>query len=176
DSPEGRDTEIAFEGLENEDDYKPNGLANPEDRALQMKIENGAGKYTKNGKKSVTAANANKDVLIGLNETRTLDSSKTGTSTYVMYMVAKDAAGNYSKIEKVTVKTRDNTPPKFVRQEFTAMDSGSAEPKPDTDIKLVFSESIKGGSGTDKVFLKLYEAVRDAAKASQATGGGQSEV
>ena len=174
--PEGRDTEIAFEGLENEDDYKPNGLANPEDRALQMKIENGAGKYTKNGKKSVTAANANKDVLIGLNETRTLDSSKTGTSTYVMYMVAKDAAGNYSKIEKVTVKTRDNTPPKFVRQEFTAMDSGSAEPKPDTDIKLVFSESIKGGSGTDKVFLKLYEAVRDAAKASQATGGGQSEV
>ncbi|MBD5118049.1 MAG: S-layer homology domain-containing protein [Clostridiales bacterium] len=174
--PEGRETEIAFEGLENEDDYKPNGLADPEDRALQMKIENGAGKYTKNGKKSVSAANANKEILIALNETRKLDSTITGTSTYVMYMVAKDAAGNYSKIEKVIVKTRDNTPPKFVRQEFTAIDSGSKEPKPDTDIKLVFSENIKGGSGADKVFLKLYEAVLDAAKASQATGGGQSEV
>ena len=174
--PEGRDTEIAFEGLENEDDYKSDGLANPEDPTLQRKIEAGAGSFTTNGRKQVNAANANKEVLIGLNETRTLDSSKTGTSTYVMYMVAKDAAGNYSKIEKVTVRTRDNTPPKFVRQEFTAMDSGSKEPKADTDIKLVFSENIKGGSGADKIFLKLYEAVLDAAKQSQATGGGESEV
>lgn len=174
--PEGRESEIAYEGLEDEDDYKPSGLKNPEDPALQRKIEAGAGKFTTNGKKAVSAANANREVLIGLNETRPLDSSKTGTSIYVMYMVAKDAAGNYSKIEKVTVRTVDNTPPKLVRQEFTAMDSGSTEPKADTDIKLVFSENIKGGSGTEKIFLKLYEAVRDAAKASQATGGGQSEV
>ena len=167
--PEGRESEATFEEREVDVAF------NPEDRNLQMKIEAGAGKYTKNGKKAITAANANKEVLIGMNETRPLDSTKTGTSTYTMYMVAKDAAGNYSKIEKVTVRTKDNTPPKLLRQEFVpAVTDGSGHPQADASIRLVFSENIRGGAGTDQIFLSLYEAVQDEVSAYNSGKEGSS--
>ncbi len=157
--PEGAESEAAFEGL------GADGVFDPEDRNLQIKIENGAGRFTKNGKKQVSAANANKEVLIGLNETRPLDSTKTGTSSYVMYLVAKDAAGNYSKVEKVTVRTKDNTPPTLLRQDFSpTITDGSGKPHADSDVTLVFSENIRGGSGDQDVFLKLYEAVQEAVR------------
>lgn len=161
--PEGRDSEAAYEEREADEAF------DAEDRNLQMKIEAGAGKYTKNGRKQIAAANANKEVLIGLNETRPLDSTKTGTSSYVMYMVAKDAAGNYSKIEKVTVRTKDSTPPKLLRQEFVpAAAGGENNPQADASVRLVFSENVRGGTGTEQVFLSLYEAVTDAEKAYDA--------
>lgn len=158
--PEGRDNEMAFEGLTDE-----TAEFNPDDRALQMKIESGAGKFTKNGKKQVSANNANKEVIIGLNETRPLDSAKTGTSSYVIYMVAKDAAGNYSKVEKFAVNTKDDTPPRLERVEFNpAPGAGDDKPRADCSISLVFSENVRGGAGTDKKFLELYEAVKKAVK------------
>lgn len=157
---EGRDNEMAFEGLTDE-----TAEFNPDDRALQMKIESGSGKFVKNGRKQVSANNANKEVTIGLNETRPLDSAKTGTSSYIIYMVAKDAAGNYSKVEKFAVNTKDDTPPRLERVEFTPAPSASdGKPRADATISLVFSENVRGGAGTDKKFLELYEAVKKAVK------------
>ena len=157
--PEGAENEAVFEERDIDEVF------NPDDSALQIKIENGAGSFTKNGQKAVSAANANKEVLISQNETRTLDSSKTGTSTYIMYMVAKDAAGNYSKVEKVTVHTKDDTPPQLLRQDFEpTITDGSGRPRADSDIKLVFSENIKGGTSDSNKFLTLYEAVQKAVR------------
>lgn len=157
--PEGGENEAAFE------ERDVDGAFNPDDRNLQIKIENGAGSYTKNGKKTVSAANANKEVLINQNETRPLDSTKTGTSSYWMYMVAKDAAGNYSKVEKVKVQTKDDTPPQLLRQDFEpTITDGSGRPRADSNIKLVFSENVKGGTTQDKIFLKLYEEVQKAVR------------
>lgn len=159
---EGRDNEMAFEGLTDE-----TAEFNPDDRALQMKIESGAGRFVKNGRKQVSANNANKEVSIGFSETRPLDSAKTGTSSYVMYMVAKDAAGNYSKVEKFAVNTKDDTPPRLERVDFTpAPSAGDDKPRADGNISLVFSENVRGGAGTDKKFLELYEAVKKAVRSN----------
>lgn len=157
--PEGGENEAAFEERDIDGEF------NPDDRNLQIKIENGAGSYTKNGKKAISAANANKEVLISQNETRPLDSSKTGTASYWMYMVAKDAAGNYSRVEKVKVQTKDDTPPQLLRQDFEpTITDGSGMPRADSSIKLVFSENVKGGTGDSSVFLTLYEAVQKAVR------------
>ena len=82
-----------------------------------------------------------------------------------MYMVAKDAAGNYSKVEKVKVQTKDDTPPQLLRQDFEpTITDGSGMPRADSSIKLVFSENVKGGTGDSSVFLTLYEAVQKAVR------------
>ncbi|MBD5134281.1 MAG: S-layer homology domain-containing protein [Clostridiales bacterium] len=169
--PEGSESEATFEGREIDGEF------NPDDRALKIKIETGSGKFTKNGRKQISAANANKEVTISQSETRTLDSSKTGTSSYYMYMVAKDAAGNYSEIKKVLVQTKDNTPPQLLRQDFEpTITDGSGKPRADSNIKLVFSENVKGGTG-DTTFLKLYEEVQKAASANNgAKGAAEAEA
>ncbi len=165
--PEGEDFEMAFEGAD-EEHYKPGDgevFEGAEDdaalkallRKLQIKIESGGGNIVKNGRKQVSAAYTSTKVT--MNETRPLDA---GTSSYTMYLVAKDAAGNYSKVEKINVKTRDTTPP-TVKQEFTKVND-AGQPLADTDIRLVFSEGVRPGM-SDTNYLELYQAVEEAVNA-----------
>ena len=165
--PEGEDYEMAFEGA-NEENYKPGEgevFEGAEDdaelksllRKLQIKIESGGGSIVKNGRKQVSAAYTATQVT--MNETRPLDA---GTSSYTMYLVAKDAAGNYSKVEKVNVKTRDTIHP-TVKQEFTSLNNLN-QPMANTDIRLVFSEGVRPGT-SDKTYLELYQMVEEAVNA-----------
>ena len=91
-------------------------------------------------------------------------------SAYDLYYVAKDKAGNYSiTVVKMTINTLDTNGP-IVKQYFTKYSGldNTANPMADTDIILEFSENVRstvedGGES----FLTLYEAVENAATASQ---------
>lgn len=63
----------------------------------------------------------------------------------------------------MNVRTLDTEAP-TVTQEFTSFNGNdkTENPMSDSDIRLVFSESIQGGSKGDKVFLKLYNDVETA--------------
>ena len=76
--------------------------------------------------------------------------------------MAKDAAGNYSDIEAHNVRTMDTIPP-TVEQEFTKFNGDDKNaPLADTDIRLVFSETVQAGSNGKNIFMDLYQAVLDA--------------
>ena len=159
--PEGQRYEMNFEGVD-EEQWKPaseqDSIFEPEDRRLQIKIENGAGNSIKSGRKAVNAGYVNGRVE--LNETRPLDAAQYGSS-FTMYLVAKDAAGNYSKVQKLTVKVRDTVRP-TVKQEFRpANEENPNEPPANTDARLVFSERVLGVNSTED-FLKLYQDVEAA--------------
>ncbi len=160
--PEGSEYESVFEGstVGENGNYDPNEVPDPTDRKLQIKIEAGGGNSIKNGRKPVATGFTETQVTMA--ETRPLDTKQTNTSSYKMYLVAKDAAGNYSKVEKITVRTKDTEPPTLLRQEFSAYNEDNKEqPLVDTDISLVFSEGVRGGtSGVS--FLTLYNNVRTA--------------
>lgn len=138
----------------------------PTDTAAKMQVESGFG-ATKKG--NVKAAKA---------ETETPISKITGLTAetaYDFYYVAKDEAGNYSdSVQKITINTEDGNPP-TVTQEFTSFNSGDNEstlnPLADTDIRLVFSESIQGvetvnGQRVMQPFMDLYNAVLAATSGS----------
>lgn len=86
-----------------------------------------------------------------------LNSRTTGTTSYMLYVVAEDRAGNLSaSVEVRNVRTLDTDPP-TVTQEFTEVDDDSpTEPEADTDIRLVFNESVQGDPSKDEKFLELY--------------------
>ena len=93
-----------------------------------------------------------------------------GQTSYDLYYVVKDKAGNYNVYTgefgfPLLLNTLDNEPP-TVKQEFThdGTDSGKLPtPYPDTSIRLVFSESVKGktqdstGKPVYNDFKKLYD-------------------
>lgn len=91
-------------------------------------------------------------------------------TAYDVYYMAKDKAGNYCIYDKTvidlpyTVYTLDNQPP-TVKQEFThdGTSGGKVSPYPDTSIRLVFSENIRGMKDRDQdgkpdpdIFLDCY--------------------
>ena len=86
----------------------------------------------------------------------------TGTNNYRMWYIGKDAAGNYADmVGYIDIKTLDTTPPS-VEQKFT--DEVEGKPRASTDIRLEFSETVKGGrEAGGPTFLSLYDAVRLAA-------------
>lgn len=130
-------------------------------KLTKIKVESGAGALKK-GSSSASRAEAEiKFAISGLN------SATTGTNNYTLYYLAKDRAGNYSEaVKEYEVKTTDTENP-TVKQEFTKYNGDKTnEPMADTDIKLVFSEPIKGGPNPgEKVFLDLYSKVEAAAAA-----------
>lgn len=85
----------------------------------------------------------------------------TGTNNYWMYYIGKDAAGNYSDmVGRIDIKTLDTTPPS-VEQKFT--DAVGENPRASSDIRLEFSETVKGGNEAGgPTFLSLYQAVQSA--------------
>lgn len=105
-------------------------------------------------KSGKTAATANKDVTLNI-------SGLAAETSYDVYYVAQDKAGNYSdSVGKFTIHTLDTNPPK-VTQEFTRTnDTEGKNPLADTDIRIIFSESVQD-SGTNQQLLALYQAYKN---------------
>ena len=106
----------------------------------------------KNGKVTMTA---NKDITFTISG---LEKEK----SYDLYYVAQDKAGNYSDtVKKITIHTLDQSAP-TVTQEFTRYNANDpTHPLPDTDIRIVFSESVMD-TESNKTYAQLYQAVQDA--------------
>ena len=82
-------------------------------------------------------------------------------TSYDLWYVAQDAAGNYSeKVQKVTIHTLDTEGPD-VTQVFS--DVQNDQPLPNSDVTIEFTEGVKStakGDGTS--LLELYKAYADA--------------
>ena len=105
----------------------------------------------KSGKVSATA---NKDTAISI-------TGLTSETAYDVYYVAQDKAGNYSAtVGKMTIHTLDTNPP-TITQEFTRTnDAAGTSPLADTDVRIVFSESVQDSS-TNQKLLALYQNSQD---------------
>lgn len=145
-------------------DFLSNG-ADKNTQAAKIQIESGVGALKKGSTNAAKAATDVKFTVSGLE----------GQTRYDLYYVVKDKAGNYNVYTgefefPLVLNTLDNEPP-TVKQEFThdGTDSGKLPtPYPDTSIRLVFSESVKGktqdGSGKPVYndFKKLYDDMLSA--------------
>ena len=89
-------------------------------------------------------------------------SGLTVQTTYDIYYVAVDSAGNYEQTaHKITANTQDTIAP-TVTQEFTRFANDDASrPYANTDVKLIFSENVMYAD-TNISFMALYEAVKNA--------------
>lgn len=91
-------------------------------------------------------------------------------TSYDLYYVAQDAAGNYSiTVEKITINTLDNTGPKISQRfsKYSGLDD-TMNPMPDTDIILEFSENVCSTGTVGQDFLALYQATKTAPDKDQA--------
>ena len=143
-------------------DFFANGITDKETLAAKIQIETGLGALKKGSANASKAATDVKFTVSGLE----------GQTSYDLYYVVKDKAGNYNVYTDefefpLPLNTLDNEPP-TVKQEFTndGTDSGKLPtPYPDTSIRLVFSESVMGktqnGSG-GKVYNKFKELYEDS--------------
>lgn len=141
-------------------DFFANGITDKETLAAKIQIETGLGALKKGSANASKAAADVKFTVSGLE----------GQTSYDLYYVVKDKAGNYNIYTTefampLLLNTLDNEPP-TVKQEFThdGTDSGKLPtPYPDTSIRLVFSESVKGktqdstGKPVYNDFKKLYD-------------------
>lgn len=141
-------------------DFFANGITDKETLAAKIQIETGLGALKKGSANASKAAADVKFTVSGLE----------GQTSYDLYYVVKDKAGNYNVYTgefgfPLLLNTLDNEPP-TVKQEFThdGTDSGKLPtPYPDTSIRLVFSESVKGktqdstGKPVYNDFKKLYD-------------------
>lgn len=141
-------------------DFFANGITDKETLAAKIQIETGLGALKKGSANASKAATDVKFTVSGLE----------GQTSYDLYYVVKDKAGNYNVYTgefgfPLLLNTLDNEPP-TVKQEFThdGTDSGKLPtPYPDTSIRLVFSESVKGktqdstGKPVYNDFKKLYD-------------------
>lgn len=110
----------------------------------------------KSGKVNATP---NKDLSISV-------SGLSAETAYDLYYVAQDKAGNYSdSVEKLTIHTLDTNPPSITQKFTRTSDSAGTVPMADTDIQIVFSESIQDTNG--ELFLELYQTAQDNTKTAQ---------
>ena len=86
-----------------------------------------------------------------------LNSKTTNTTSYMLYVIAEDRAGNLAEeVQWLNVHTLDTDPP-TVKQEFTVVDAENpTEPEPSTSIRLVFNESVQGNPMKEENFFDLY--------------------
>ena len=127
------------------------------DLRTKIRVEGAGDSATASGNAAVTGAYTDTSFRI-----TGLDTAKTGTNNYTMYYIGKDAAGNYSdRVRSISIKTLDTTPP-TVEQQFT--DAVEGRPRASSDVRLVFSETVKGGSRADTpTFLDFYQEVLESA-------------
>lgn len=133
------------------------------DRATKIKVaESGSGGpiVAKGSTKAAGAGVATQFRISGLNTTITK------TNNYIMYYVAKDGdgkngVGNYSdKVGFIRIRTLDTVKPKLLPLEFSnAEESG---PWANSDVRIVFSEQVKGGPAATKTFVDYYNDVLSA--------------
>ena len=135
----------------------------------KRQIENGIG-APRSGSQAVRAGMDTNINITGL----------TAETSYDIYYIAKDTAGNYSDIElvyedntykmtsnKLTESTLDTTGP-TVTQEFTNLDGD--KPLPNTTIRLTFSENIRLGNAKDTDTETLLDYLRDSSYDKEALG------
>lgn len=146
-------------------DFFANGITDENSLAAKIQIETGVGALKKGSANASKAAADVKFTVSGLE----------GQTSYDLYYVVKDKAGNYNVYTgefgfPLPLNTLDNQPP-TVKQEFThdGTDSGKLPtPYPDTSIRLVFSESVKGktqdstGKPVYNDFKNLYDEMLSA--------------
>ena len=147
-------------------DFFANGITDKETLAAKIQIETGVGALKKGSANASKAATDVKFTVSGLE----------GQTRYDLYYVVKDKAGNYNVYTEefefpLVLNTLDNESP-TVKQEFThdGTDSGKLPtPYPDTSIRLVFSESVKGKTqdGAGKPVYNDFKVIYD--KMLQAT-------
>ena len=109
-----------------------------------------------------------------VNATATLSKLQPETS-YDVYYIAKDTAGNYSDIvKKVTVYTQDSTPP-TAELTFSHVNQGTNEPYPDSDVTVVFSENIMYRENS-RIPLNLYDAAHNTSNTPAERQEAQQEL
>ena len=152
----------------------------PNSEAAKIQIETGLGALRK-GRVNIGQA----DTLVNFNIT-----GLSAQTTYDLYFVAKDRAGNYcvfpsddirdELVPPIQIRTLDNQAP-TVTQEFThdGTNENAQKPTPyaDTSIRLVFSERVQGvrdvnGQPETSDFLALYQDVQ----AAMLAGRGEKEA
>lgn len=120
--------------------------------AAKMQVANGMNAL-KSGKATAAAA---KDVTLNI-------SGLTAQTSYDLYYVAQDKAGNYSEtVKMIPIHTLDETPP-TVKQSFTSVsDAAGKVPRADTDIVITFNEAVQDLSGA--LLVDLYNTAHDTTK------------
>ncbi len=143
----------------------PNGTVDLSSDNAKLQVVSGMNAL-KNGKVAMTE---NKDVTFTVSG---LEKEK----SYDLYYVAQDKAGNYSDIvKKITIHTLDQSGP-TVTQEFTRYNSNDpTHPLPDTDIRLVFSESVMDKETLNK-YTDLYQKVLDSDPSEEEARRGMAEI
>ena len=141
---------FATEFGRNEDDEKWAG----EDVRAKAFVKAGLNSIKKG---SSSASKADTDIAFAISG---LNSKTTNTTSYMLYVVAEDKAGNLSvSVKALNVQTLDTVPP-TVKQEFTKVDADNPnEPEVNTDIRLVFDENVQGDPNKSERFLELYSKV-----------------
>ncbi len=131
------------------------------DLRTKIRVEGAGDSAISSGSAAVTGAY--RDTVFQITK---LVTATTGTNNYTMYYIGKDAAGNYSdRVRSISIKTLDTKPPEVV-QKFT--DEVNGQPRASSDIRLEFSETVKGGAKEGgKTFLDFYQAVLSATGAAQ---------
>lgn len=127
-----------------------NYVGDLDERALILQVVNGIGNIVKAGKATATA---NKDVVLKI-------SGLEAETTYDIYYVAMDKAGNYSGVKMISANTLDDEAPE-VRQEFTkTVDAQGKEPLAETDVKIIFDEGVRN-KDSQLSFYEQYKIIKD---------------
>lgn len=153
----------------------PDGTENgripaPEELIAKIQIENGTNALRSGRVNAAVGGTSYPFTVTGLE----------GQTRYDLYYVAKDRAGNYNVYTKALTPpknfgTQDNIGP-TVSQEFShdGTDEGQQTPTPypDTDIRLVFSETVQGlkylnAQPDPRNFLNLYRTVASSSGAAK---------
>ena len=103
------------------------------DEEIQLKISG----WKNNGDTRVASAKATANVPATFNVT-----GLKAETTYDIWYIAQDTAGNYSVHAKYEASTQDTNAPK-VTQEFTNPSETENRPYADTGVRLVFNENIQ---------------------------------
>ena len=105
-------------------------------------------------KSGKVSASANKDFNINI-------SGLSGETSYDLYYVAVDSAGNYSTtVKMITINTLDTVAPTVTQSFSSTADETGEDPMPDTDVILTFSEGIQYETG--EILVDLYATIHTA--------------